>query len=330
MTGTSRKYTVASCARADLAQRCRPRARSLAQVPVVVRRDARRVARVGRLVLVGAGEADLARRRRARSLSAMKKRGVVKEAGFGVALELELGTGDPVEAAAQHDVALRPRSRRSANRRTTASRRAPSRGACAARRCLPPSTRVLGRPRGDRRAGRSRRACSVSRPICTRRRRGRRSPALRRGRGSAAPATLRAVRRARAPATSISRDSFSRAATAAAARRDAHGMRVDSGGPGDERAGGKLHARCEEGLQNAVLLRMPRILAPRAPIDVVRTMPTARADDNCLPPLRDWRDDRAAHATAFALAPASADASFRRYFRVDARSTLALAPRARR
>ncbi|MEO6565726.1 MAG: aminoglycoside phosphotransferase, partial [Casimicrobiaceae bacterium] len=54
-----------------------------------------------------------------------------------------------------------------------------------------------------------------------------------------------------------------------------------------------------------------------------------------LPPAADSRHDALAHwlvhtlgTTAFALAPASADASFRRYFRVTPAQPLALAPAA--
>ncbi len=76
-----------------------------AQVPVGVRRDARRVARVARLVLVGPGEADLGRVAARVGLLDEEAR-LAKEADLGVALVLELRAGDPVEAAAQHHVAV--------------------------------------------------------------------------------------------------------------------------------------------------------------------------------------------------------------------------------
>ena len=79
-----------------------------AQVPVVVRRDARRVLRVRRLVHVGAGEADLARacratRSRSRRTSASSNQPISR-------LRWNLTSGPLIQslALAQRDVALAP------------------------------------------------------------------------------------------------------------------------------------------------------------------------------------------------------------------------------
>ena len=76
-----------------------------AQVPVGARRDARRVARIGRLVMVGPGEADLLRVTVGIRLGDEEPR-PAEEPDLGVALVLQLRPGDPVEAAPQHDVAV--------------------------------------------------------------------------------------------------------------------------------------------------------------------------------------------------------------------------------
>ena len=76
-TGAPRKYTRRVVRGADLAQLVDLELVA-PQVPVVVRRDARRVARVGRLVLVGAGKRISVASPRA-PFSPMKKRGDVKK-----------------------------------------------------------------------------------------------------------------------------------------------------------------------------------------------------------------------------------------------------------
>ncbi len=76
-----------------------------AQVPVGMRRDAGRIARVHRFVAVGTGEADLLRVAVRVGFGHEKAR-AAEESGFGVALVFQLRAGDPVESAPQHDIAV--------------------------------------------------------------------------------------------------------------------------------------------------------------------------------------------------------------------------------
>src|SRR4029079_19241347 len=66
-----------------------------------------RVLRVGRLVHLGPGETDFLGLAPRGVLAQIETR-VVEVADFAIAIELDLRSADPVEAAAQCDLALRP------------------------------------------------------------------------------------------------------------------------------------------------------------------------------------------------------------------------------
>ena len=147
-----------------------------------LRRDARRVARVVELVLVRARRTASPSASPRDAFSPMWNSRRREEAGFVAALEFDLGTGDPVDAAAQDDVALGPDL---VGREVVAQPVGQHRLTARAQLDAAPTLRsTSGSPSSDRRAGRSR-SRSARRRV-----RARRQPQRLRRRRLAAPATI--------------------------------------------------------------------------------------------------------------------------------------------